>query len=86
MNTIKEHKKNEILNKDVDIVYLIDETGSMGAEIKATKKNIIKIFDELKKKYKDYNFRFGSVFYRDKIDVKSDEDEYFQLIDDIWKN
>ena len=86
MNTIKEHKKNEILNKDVDIVYLIDETGSMGAEIKVTKENIIKIFDELKKKYKDYNFRFGSVFYRDKIDVKSDEDEYFQLIDDIWKN
>ena len=67
----------------MDIVYLIDATGSMGAEIKAAKENVIKIFNKLKKNYKDYNFRFGSVFYRDKIDVKDEKDEYFQLTDDM---
>ena len=74
---------NKIFNKNVDIVYLIDATGSMGAEIKAAKENVIDIFNKLKKNYKDYNFRFGSVFYRDKIDVKDEKDEYFQLTDDM---
>ena len=74
---------SKIFNKNVDIVYLIDATGSMGAEIKAAKENVIKIFNNLKKNYKDYNFRFGSVFYRDKIDVKDEKDEYFQLTDDM---
>ena len=46
----------------------------MGAEINAAKENVIKIFDTLTKKYKDYNFRFGSIFYRDKIDSKNDRD------------
>jgi len=77
--------KNKIVNKDVDIVYLIDATGSMGAEITAAKENVIKIFEELTKNYKDYNynFRFGSVFYRDKIDKSSDKNEYFQLTDNL---
>ena len=83
--------KNKVLNKDVDIVFLIDATGSMGGEIAAAKDNVLKIFEELTKKYKDYkySFRFGSVFYRDKIDEKSDKDEYFQFtnnIKDLEKN
>ena len=77
--------KNKILNKNVDIVYLIDATASMGSEIKAAKDNVIKIFEELKKEYKDfnYNFRFGAVFYRDKIDEPTDENEYFQFTSNI---
>ena len=78
--------KNNILNKDIDIVYLIDATYSMGSEIIAAKENVIKIFKELKNEYKDYNydFRFGAVFYRDKIDKpKTDKDEYFQFTDNI---
>ena len=55
--------KNKVLNKDVDIVFLIDATGSMGGEIAAAKDNVLKIFEELTKKYKDYkySFCFGSV-------------------------
>ena len=79
----KNTKKIKMLNKDVDIVYLIDATGSMGAEIKAAKDNVVDIFDSLTKKYKDYNFRFGSIFYRDKIDSSSDKDEYFQFTTDM---
>ena len=55
----------------------------MGHEIIAAKDNVIKIFEELKNNYKDYKFRFGCVFYRDKIDEKSDKDEYFQFTDNI---
>ena len=76
-------KINKILNKEVDIVYLIDGTGSMGSEINAARDYVIKIFEELTTKYKDYNFHFGSVFYRDKIDSKSDKDEYFLLTDNM---
>ena len=80
----KQYKQyNKIQSKEVDIVYLIDATGSMSAEINAAKENVINIFEELTKNYKDYNFQFGSVFYRDKIDVKSDKDEYFQFTKDM---
>ena len=74
-------KINRILNKEVDIVYLIDATGSMGYEINAAKEYCIHIFKELKNKYDDYNFLFGAVFYRDKIDCEGEKDEYFPLTD-----
>ena len=80
---IAKEKDKLISNKDVDIVYLIDATGSMGHEIRAAKENVIKIFDKLTESNKGYNFRFGSVFYRDKIDVPSDKDEYFQFTDNM---
>ena len=38
----KQYNKN--LNKDVDIVYVIDATGSMGYEINAAKKHVFTIF------------------------------------------
>ena len=72
-----------ISSKDVDVVYLIDATGSMGREIKAAKENVIDIFKKLTESNKGYNFRFGSVFYRDKIDCPNDKDEYFQFTDNM---
>ena len=80
---IAKEKDKLISNKDVDIVYLIDATGSMGREIRAAKDNVIKIFEKLTESNKGYNFRFGSVFYRDKIDSPSDKDEYFQFTDNM---
>ena len=55
----------------------------MGSEINAAKDYFIKIFEELTTEYKDYNFHFGFAFYKDKIDYKSDKDEYFLLIDNM---
>lgn len=55
----------------------------MGREIIAAKEYAIQIFDELKAKYKDYDFHFGSVFYRDKIDSKNDKDEYFDFTNNM---
>ena len=87
---IKKEQNEDINNiktlyKEVDITYLIDATGSMGREIKAANDYVIQIFDELRKNYKDFNFRFGAVFYRDKIDSEGDENEYFPLTDDMEK-
>jgi len=85
----KEIEKKEIKKtnqpKNVDIVYLIDATGSMGHEIRAAKDNAIKIFNYLKEDYKDYNFnfRFATVFYRDKIDCKHEKYEYFQFTNNM---
>ena len=75
-------KPKQIVNL-VDIAYLIDGTGSMGYEINAATKHVIRIFQDLKKTYKDYDFRFGSVFYRDKIDSPGDKDEYFPLTNNM---
>ena len=77
----QEAKAEAKINKEVDIIYLIDATGSMNKEINAAKELVNTIFDELKDKYENYNFRFGAVFYRDKIDCKTDIDEYFPLTD-----
>ena len=86
---IEEEKQNskiiENINKEVDIVYLIDATGSMGGEIKAANDYVMKIFNELKEKYKFYDFNFGAVFYRDKIDSKGDKNEYFPLTNNMEK-
>ena len=76
-----ECKKN--INKEVDIVYLIDATGSMNYEINAAKENVIQVLNQLKKNYEDYDFQFGTVFYRDKIDVPAEKDDYFPLTKDM---
>jgi len=77
-------QKAEIKIQDVDICYLIDATGSMGREINAANEYVIQIFKELTKKYKDkFKFKFGASFYRDKIDSKSDKNEYFPLTEDM---
>ena len=55
----------------------------MGHEIRAAKEYVIQIFKELTEKYKDYNFQFGSVFYRDKVYDKRYIDEYFPLTNDM---
>ena len=74
-------------SKEVDIIYLLDATGSMGHEISALNKNIVKIYNDLNEKFKDLNldFNFGAVFYRDIIDSPKDKNEYFQLTNDVEK-
>ena len=82
-NISEEENKNTKINKEVDIVYLIDGNESMGNEINSAKEYVIQIFKELNTKYENYNFHFGVVFYRDKIDSKDDKNDYFPLTDNI---
>ena len=76
---------NKIYNKEVDICFVIDGTGSMTREIKAAKDYVIKIFKDLKDKYKENDFQFGAIFYRDKVYTKEDLDEYYPLTNKIEK-
>ena len=70
-------------SKNFDILYMIDGTGSMTSYIEAAKRKCIEISEELERNYiKKLNFKYGMIFYRDPIDVKSDEHEAFYL-DDI---
>ena len=71
-DTTQENEKKT--KREVDIVYLVDATGSMGPEIKAANQHVIKIFNDLKQKYKEQkkDFQFGAVFYRDQVYSKTD--------------
>ena len=80
---------------DVDIIYLIDSTGSMGEETKKASKLIIENSIDLNKKYPFYEFQFGIIFYNDPIDCKNEKNDFFQLTKNIdgiktfcdnWKN
>ena len=66
----KDTKK--VTKNEVDILYLLDATGSMRPEINAANSHVIKIFDDLKEIFKDEDkdFNFGAVFYRDEIFAK----------------
>ena len=62
----------------------------MTYEIEAVKTHVYKIFKELKGKYKENNFQFGAVFYRDKVISRSrgynrneDEDELYPLTSNV---
>jgi len=68
---IKKDVKKET-KKEVDILYLLDATGSMRPEINAANSQVIKIFDDLKEIFKDEDkdFNFGVSFYRDEIYAK----------------
>ena len=74
--TQEQEKKNK---REVDIVYLVDATGSMGPEINAANQHVIRIFNDLKEKYKKQNkdFNFGVVFYRDQALAKKKDDDYY---------
>ena len=68
---------------EFDLVYMIDATGSMGKYLKAAKDQCINISNELQKKFKDYTFKYGGVFYRDPIDCPKEKNEMIDLTDDV---
>jgi hypothetical protein len=56
------------VSENVDIVFAVDATGSMGDEIDYLKIELEDVIRNTFAKYKDLNVRIGSVFYRDKGD------------------
>ncbi len=53
---------------NVDVMFAIDATGSMGDEIRYLKSELKDVMQRVKADNKKLNFRFGAVFYRDKGD------------------
>jgi hypothetical protein len=56
------------ISENVDIVFAMDATGSMGDEIDYLKIELEDVIRNTFAKYKDLNLHVGSVFYRDKGD------------------
>ena len=70
-------------NKDFDVLFLVDATGSMGSYIISAKEETKNISKELRKQYPDRNFKYGYIFYRDPIDSKGDTHEIIDLTDNV---
>lgn len=67
----------------MDVLFVIDATGSMSSALRAAHSHAGKMAEELKAAQPDTDFRFGSVCYRDPVDVASDEHEVCQFTSDI---
>ena len=81
INNILSDKKSKD-SKNFDVVYIIDEKGSMGEYITAAKEESQNISKELKEQYPDMKFKYGYIFYRDPVDEKNDIHEIIDLTDD----
>ncbi len=55
--------------KNVDIVWAVDATGSMGDEIEYLKTELLDVINRAKNRNPDLAFRMGTVFYRDQSDA-----------------
>lgn len=55
--------------KNVDIVWAVDATGSMGDEIEYLKTELLDVIGRAKGRNSDLSFRMGTVFYRDVSDA-----------------
>jgi Carboxypeptidase regulatory-like domain/Secretion system C-terminal sorting domain len=55
-------------SRNVDIVWAVDATGSMGDEIEYLKTELLDVIGSAKGVNPDLSFRMGTVFYRDKGD------------------
>jgi len=54
--------------KNVDIVWVVDATGSMGDEIEYLKTELLDVIGRAKSRNPELAYRMGTVFYRDKGD------------------
>ena len=73
-HNLYKHLKKNYGSGELDIVYMIDSTGSMGSWIKGVKDKCNEILDKLNEnpKLKNYDIKFGGIFYRDPVDRPSD--------------
>ena len=71
---------------ELDIVYMIDSTGSMSGWILGVKNKCNEILDKLindNPKLKNYDIKCGGVFYRDPVDKPEEDKHEHQPLDDV---
>ena len=83
INNILSDNISKDKDKDFDVLFLVDATGSMGSYIISAKEETKNIAEELRKLHPDMNFKYGYVFYRDPIDSPSDIHEFIDLTDNV---
>jgi len=54
--------------RPLDLVFVVDATGSMGDEINYLKSELLDVLEKVESNLKNTNVRYGSVFYRDNDD------------------
>jgi len=59
---------NCIKKRVLDLVFVVDATGSMGDEINYLKSELLDVLKKVESNLKNTNVRYGSVFYRDNGD------------------
>ena len=69
----------------IDVIYLIDSTGSMGDELKNATKLSINNANYLYRNYPNIDFKFGFIYYSDKIDVDTDKNGFLDLTQNFTK-
>lgn len=74
-------QKNNL--SEVDIVFMVDSTGSMGSALNMLDKYCTDIWNILQTKIPGINLKFGGIFYRDPIDSSGDKNDYIDLTDNI---
>ena len=67
INTLK-IKESCNQSNEVDILFAVDATGSMGDEINYLKSDLKNLIKKVKTNNKDLQFNFGGIYYRDKTD------------------
>jgi hypothetical protein len=60
--------KKQILPKMLDLMFVVDTTGSMGDEMRYLSKEFNSIVSNIEEKYPDVDIRFGLTLYKDKGD------------------
>jgi hypothetical protein len=67
----------------MDVVFMIDATGSMSETIRAAHARAVEMAENLRMEDPKTDFRFASVCYRDPVDSRTDVHDVFQLSDQI---
>lgn len=65
----------------MDVLFVIDATGSMSSAIRAATDRVTTIAAELRREHPDMDLKFGSVCYRDPVEVRSDKHEVYPFGD-----
>jgi len=79
---------NCIIKRPLDLVFVVDATGSMGDEINYLKSELLDVLKKVESNLKNTNVRYGSVFYRDngddyltrKFDFSNDAEDMIKFI------
>ena len=79
----KQLKINYKISNCIDVIYLIDSTCSMSAELKIASSFAIENANNLSKNYPDNDFQFGVIYYNDPIDASTDFNDFLQLTKDM---
>ena len=85
MNLVETIKKDVKVLKTVEVLFIMDVTGSMGSYLKQSKETILKINDRLKNTLPECEFCWGFLGYRDFKDEEKFVIQHFSCNADDFK-